>query len=275
MDKEIPISVVVCCQNRESTIEQCLKSIKRNNPKEIIIVDGRSSDNTVKIAKKYTKNILYENGEGLAHARQIGAEKVTTKYLAYIDSDVIIAKDFLENLFKELKKYGWDGIHAQIIGDKAKNYWEWAENQQFKINFNKVGERHRIGTIACIFLTKAIQEEKFDTFFNGAYEDGELCLRLIKKGYKLGVGKTTAIHQHRANFGNFKKQKIWYGRGGMRMVWKYKNPKYLVAPFFYIFYGSFLALKNKQPKIVPYYFFNWFFFTIGMVKEFFVLLRNH
>ena len=46
----MPISVIIAAKNAESTIEECLDSVRRNNPAEIIVVDGNSSDKTVKIA---------------------------------------------------------------------------------------------------------------------------------------------------------------------------------------------------------------------------------
>ena len=36
----LPISVNICTYNEEKYIEDCLKSVIKNNPKEIIVVDG-------------------------------------------------------------------------------------------------------------------------------------------------------------------------------------------------------------------------------------------
>lgn len=41
------ISVIVCTKNAEKTLEACLKSIEENEPSEIILIDGNSSDATV------------------------------------------------------------------------------------------------------------------------------------------------------------------------------------------------------------------------------------
>ena len=49
------ISVVVVVKNEFKKIKRCLQSIKKNNPDEIIVVDGDSSDSTVTIAKNFTK----------------------------------------------------------------------------------------------------------------------------------------------------------------------------------------------------------------------------
>ena len=62
------ISTVICVKNGEKILEKCLKSIIRNSPLEIIIVDGGSKDCTIEIAKKYTDKIFSDGGRGLAYA---------------------------------------------------------------------------------------------------------------------------------------------------------------------------------------------------------------
>ncbi len=43
------VSIVVCAMNVADFVKDCLLSIKNNHPYEIIVVDGMSIDNTVKI----------------------------------------------------------------------------------------------------------------------------------------------------------------------------------------------------------------------------------
>jgi len=42
--EKLPISVIVITKNVEMIIDDCLDSVKKNNPAEIVIVDGNSSD---------------------------------------------------------------------------------------------------------------------------------------------------------------------------------------------------------------------------------------
>ena len=50
------LSVIVVTKNEEFTIAACLESLKRVD--ELIVVDDMSTDMTVEIAKRYTKNIF-------------------------------------------------------------------------------------------------------------------------------------------------------------------------------------------------------------------------
>lgn len=58
--ENLPISVVIAAKNAERTIKECLDSVQRNNPAEIIIVYGVSTDRTVEIAQRYTNRIYFD-----------------------------------------------------------------------------------------------------------------------------------------------------------------------------------------------------------------------
>jgi hypothetical protein len=45
MKDKLPISVVICALNEESRIKDAILSAKKNEPAEIIVVEGGSTDN--------------------------------------------------------------------------------------------------------------------------------------------------------------------------------------------------------------------------------------
>ncbi len=97
------ISVVVCTRNEEKVIENCLRALKNQNLKpEIIVVDGHSTDNTVKIAKKFADKIVYDNKAGISDARNVGAKASSGKIVAYCDADCVPKKDWTENIVKSI-----------------------------------------------------------------------------------------------------------------------------------------------------------------------------
>jgi len=249
----VEISVIVCAKNAESTLEACLKSIEENEPSEIILIDGNSSDGTVQTASKHTHRIYSDEGKGLAYARQLGAQKAKSEYIAYVDSDVVLPPNCLQKMLEELQKKGYAGIHAQVVSLSNENYWEWAEDQHVRMMFNRVGERKWIGNIAAIFGKQAVMENPFDPFFIGAGEDKNLSLNLRKKGLKLGISSAYIYHQHRTSARGFIKQRIWYGKGGSRFLWKYKRIAQLVHPSLIVPFGIFVCLRKRSPRMLPYY----------------------
>ena len=70
------VSIIIPVKNEELLIENCLRSLDElNYPKdkyEVIISDGLSTDNTVKIAKNYGAIIVINEKQTVAPARNIG-----------------------------------------------------------------------------------------------------------------------------------------------------------------------------------------------------------
>jgi len=51
--KKIKTSVVIACYNCEKTVGLCLKSVLANKPDEVIVVNDASTDNSLKVIKKF------------------------------------------------------------------------------------------------------------------------------------------------------------------------------------------------------------------------------
>lgn len=95
------ISAIVITKNEEERIKVCLESLKWTD--EIIVVDSKSSDSTLDIAKKYTEKIYNMDTEDFAKKRNLGAEKAVGDWLLYIDADervLVPLKEEIETLIK-------------------------------------------------------------------------------------------------------------------------------------------------------------------------------
>ncbi|MCP3684261.1 MAG: glycosyltransferase [bacterium] len=249
----LDVSVVVCAKNAERTLERSLESIKNNNPSEIIVVDDGSTDCTPEIAKRYTHRICFNEGRGLAYARQLGCENATHQYVSYVDSDVILPPNCLQTMLVEMQERGYAGISAQAISPENTSYWEWGEDQHLRMMFNKPGDKKLIPTRATIFLRDVILEYGFDCFFKGAAEDHDLCFRLRKNGYTLGVSSAFIYHQHRASGKAFIRQRIWYGRGNARLFWRHKLLARLIESPLLFFFGAFVCIRKRSLRPLPFY----------------------
>jgi glycosyltransferase involved in cell wall biosynthesis len=249
------ISVVICAKNAENTIERTLKSILKNKPSQIILIDGDSTDNTIDITRDYTDKICSDKGRGLAYARQKGAERSEGRYVAYIDSDAELVDDkTLIKMENELTDNNWVAVHAQLIDPRQnKSYWEEAEDFHWRNRFNKPGEKDHLGTIVCLIKRDFILKYKFDTQFEGAAEDADFYARLKKDGHKFGVSFTTAYHYHRSSFESFLKQRIWYGKGNATAVKKHNAIHLLFTPLAIGAYGFYSSIVKGQPKIILFY----------------------
>ena len=249
------LSIVVCAKNSEKTIRECLQSVERSAPAEIIVIDGNSTDSTVRIAQEFTKKIFSDEGKGIGYARQLGAQQATAEYVSYVDSDVILPEGSLATMLEEMQEGGYLGIHAQVVSSENRSYWEWAEDQHFRMMFNREGERKALGAIAVIYKKDTMLKYGFDTRFDfyGAPEDADLSYRLREDGHKLGVSSAFVYHQHRSDARSFIKQRISYGKGNALFSWRHKSILHLFGPVLMLPFGVLVCFRKKNPKMLPYY----------------------
>lgn len=90
MDKII--SIIIATYNASRTLKKCLDSIipQLSENCELIIIDGKSTDNTVEIIKSYSKYITYyisEKDKGIYDAWNKGIKKANGKWIMFIGSD--------------------------------------------------------------------------------------------------------------------------------------------------------------------------------------------
>jgi (heptosyl)LPS beta-1,4-glucosyltransferase len=133
------ISAVVNTRNEESNIKACLKSLKFAD--EIIVVDMESEDNTVKLAKKYTKNVFNHKNVGYVEpARNFAIKKATGDWIFIVDADERVPQSLAVKLIKiaQDKKIDFVRIPRQnIIFGRWIKYSRWWPD--YNIRFFKKG----------------------------------------------------------------------------------------------------------------------------------------
>lgn len=249
------MSVVVCARNAGKTIRECLESVRRSCPAEIIVIDGNSTDDTATVAREYTDKVFSDEGRGIAYARQLGAEKATGGYVCYVDSDVVLPEGTLPLMAREMESHGYAGIHAQVLSTENGTYWQWAEDQHFRMRFNKEGEREMLGAITVMYRRNTILRYQFDPAFSffGAPEDGDFCHRLRKDGHRLGISSAVVYHQHRASAREFVRQRMCYGKGSAQAFWKHRSVKHLAGPSLMVPFGILVCFRTRSLRMLPYY----------------------
>ena len=100
------VSVIVPVYNVEKYLEECLDSIINQTLEdiEIICVNDGSTDNSLKILKKYAKKdnrikIINQKNCGLGCARNSGLNQSQGDYIFFLDSDDYLNPNILEKLY--------------------------------------------------------------------------------------------------------------------------------------------------------------------------------
>jgi len=225
------VSVVVLTKNSARTLEKCLVSIEREKPFEIIAVDGQSKDATLSILRRHRIKVLSETEEawGFGFSRQLGVKAARSPYVMFVDSDVELSPGCIATLRDNIEAFGWVGIHSMFMLSSADTtYWQSA---MYNMGFNlRPGPRPHIGTCVALFRRETILEHPFDPGMKYAAEDADLCLRLKKYGYVVGVTRAYAYHHNRGDFYAVAKQQFMYGIGIAHLALKYKSVRFFLRP---------------------------------------------
>ena len=98
------ISIITVCFNSQDTIRATINSVLSQSYREVeyIIIDGGSTDNTIKIIKEFSNRIdvlVSESDSGIYHAINKGINKSSGDVIGLLHADDIFENDLvLENL---------------------------------------------------------------------------------------------------------------------------------------------------------------------------------
>ena len=183
------VDVIIITKNSERMLNECLKAIYENVPiNRLIIVDGYSADRTLEIVREFQKkygNVLVIQDKGTrATARQKGIDQVRTEWFMFVDSDVILGRDWLRKAEKNVKdNVGaiW-GVNIDVVPNVKNKRILKLQSLIARQCFGLRGGMH--DTLIRRDAVEGIQipEELH------AYEDAYIIKWIKKKGYKTVVG---------------------------------------------------------------------------------------
>lgn len=204
------VDVVLLTLNSERILEDCVQSIYDNVPVgKLIVVDGYSNDSTLKIIDKFNKkyrniHIVFDRGNR-ATARQKGIALVSTDWFVFIDSDVILCKDW----FRKAKRYMADDVGA-IWGIEV---WSTVKNAKtlriFLIVTRKIFEV-RGGTHDTLIRTDLLKDIKIPKELH-VFEDAYIKNWITAKKYRVVACYVPfCIH--------YRPEEVWTFSGSLRLV---------------------------------------------------------
>lgn len=241
------ISVIIPVYNEEKHIKKLLNSLAKQTLQqelfEIILVDGKSTDNTKKEILSYKekhseRNIILINNpkRRTPFAFNKGIQKAQGTYITIVGAHSELAKNWLQKSYETIKKAPQD---VMAIGGRWENqasttkastaiayttstFWGGGMSSY---RYNK--KPHYADTVVYGMYKKEIFKKigLFDTNFLIG-QDGELNLRIKKAGYKMYCNpKIIAKYNVRPSFKAFNKQMYTYGKARIHMIAKHHEYK--------------------------------------------------
>ena len=122
------ISLIIPVYNIADYLDRCLSSVvcQSYTNIEIIIVNDGSTDNSGSICREFLEKDsrirYYEQPNlGSVGARQTGLDKSTGEYIIFIDGDDYVEYNLVEKMYKYIREFDVDFVHANCIENGHNN----------------------------------------------------------------------------------------------------------------------------------------------------------
>lgn len=207
--KDITISVVIPTYNEEKCIENCLNSVLSGSaaPLEIIVADGGSTDNTVKIARNMGVTVIENPHKHAAGGRNEGIKAAKGNVIAFIDADCIADKHWLEEIKNTFENEDIDGLGTYIEPAEFENKYErfWGifslkmimtyGTEPYYVSQKTLNDAFI--TASCAYTKELLKKlNGFDNWFANNAEDIDICWRALEAGAQLKYEPKAKIQAH-------------------------------------------------------------------------------
>lgn len=264
------ITLCICTMNRPIDLENCLNAIFKATcqPDEIIVSDDSQDGNPTQRVVDIFPEVIYQEGphRGLGPNRNACIRSTTGDHLIFIDDDVCVATDFIQNVQALLAVVpektiitGYELNHLRGFPEKIKPH-----NADFW-GFQKVAVTDTYRSIvinASVFPSQLFQEISFDENLRYGCDEIDVAQHATALGYEIEYSDEIHVNHypspinrdHYKRFANASRIYIM-----TKSYWKYDKsiPK---AVFFLIFsplqiMGSSVRHRDKGQFLDAFYSF--------------------
>ena len=181
----LPVSVQIITLNEAETIGACLEAVQANDPEEVLVIDGGSTDDTVSIARGMGARVLTPGRLGRGASRHLGYHSTTLPYVAMVDADDRISPDWLPSLLHDLKEGGYSALQSGLRTTSSRTFWERGWNEYFIESVRPTDDTIMVGHPA-LYVTSALVGTADDIGHD--HEDTQMSVDFQSRGLRQGIG---------------------------------------------------------------------------------------
>lgn len=211
------ISIIIPIYKVEQYLAECMESVlgQSYTNLEIILVDDGSPDACPALCDEYAQKdkrvkVIHKENGGLSDARNAGLEIATGEYIAFVDSDDVIHKDYVRLLYEAIK-----GANADISACDLIEFQDGEETPSFTseirdVKCNQYSPKEALSELIQGIGFRAVAWNKLykrsvltgETFEVGRYHEDEFfTYRIIDKASKLSF-VTAKLYYYRQRSGS-------------------------------------------------------------------------
>jgi len=217
INKKPNVSVVVVNHNGKKYLKRCFAALyKLNYPKnrlEIIMVDNCSTDGSIGyIRRNFPKiKIIKNTVNNYCKANNLGIKHAGSKYIALLNNDTKVDKEWLIELIETMKsKESIGAVGSKILlmdgsvestGHQELPDFYWSDKTATKKDRGRPRASKEVNTVcgcAVLYCRDALKDVGgFDEDFNMYLDDVDISIRLRKKHWKvMYASKSLVYHIH-------------------------------------------------------------------------------
>lgn len=209
------VSVVVVNYNGIELIKACFESLCDMNTDsstlELIMVDNLSTDNSVNFIKeRYPQvKIIKNDVNNFTKALNIGVENAIGEYIAFLNNDTVVDKEWINGLLKVIKHEERIGaVQSKILffdrktvnsagGEEVEDFYfrDIGFGEKDSGQYAKEIERKYISGGAVLYSRQCLAEVgQFDEDYVMFFEDIDYSIRCRDKGWKLFYSPSSIVY---------------------------------------------------------------------------------
>ena len=256
------VAVIIVSYNGLPIVQQCLPTVARTKwaNLQIVFVDNHSSDNSADWVKEHFPDIqILSNPDNwlFSRANNEAIRQIECDYVVLLNNDVAVSDDWLEPLVKHAESSSCiAALQPKILQFHRRSHFEYAgasggfldrlgyplaRGRIFEHTEEDLGQydmpvRIDWASGAAMLLRRSALDEVglLDEFFGLHMEEIDLCWRLRRAGYDIGVAPESKVfHIGGATLSRTSHRKLYYNiRNSILMLYKNLPPAEFRAVFF-------------------------------------------
>ncbi|MFE2884186.1 mycofactocin biosynthesis glycosyltransferase MftF [Streptomyces sp. NPDC059272] len=248
-------TVVVPVRDRPRQLARLLASVGGAHP--VIVVDdaSRRPEAVAAVAVAHGASLVpLATNVGPAGARNAGLRLVTTPFVVFVDSDIVLAPDTVSTLLRHFADPAVGMAVPRITGlPSATPTWiERYENARSSLDLGahpagvRPGSPVSWASTACVVASVDALADGFDELMRVG-EDVDLCWRLLEQGRRVRYEPAAeAAHEHRARLADWLLRKAVYGTGAHPLA--ERHPRFIAPAVFAPWSAAFVIALLAQRR---------------------------
>jgi glycosyltransferase involved in cell wall biosynthesis len=249
------ISVVIPFYEAYDFFEEALDSVKNQTVKvsEIIVINDGCGEK----AKEYLNQfegitvINFEQNSGPSIARNTGAQKAKSDWVAFLDADDIWYDNKIEQQIAFLTKHPeFSCCHTGVETFNSKGIVSVFNDKPFDLKISDLLISSHVTPPSMLIKKSALESANYFDVKMRCSEDHDLSIRLLEQGFKIGFVSQTLTKVRRMDHGNISSN----GRSLIIGHWQLLKKNYhlfkkLKGSTSYFIYKTFMTAGSKSKGI--------------------------